>query len=328
MITVVRAEGAVLETILDDTHALWHDGLTRVRYGDYNRAQTVTEWGAANLARVALVDGSRVLASAKRYHLVLDLSGRAVPTLGIGAVFTPPAVRRRGHARHLIETLIEEGQSAGAEGALLFSEIGTGYYERLGFTTVPLHEVDIDVDRRAGAPAVLVRSGEAGDLAFVADIHTQRAAGYRLSLRYDESWLQYSLAKKRILAAFAPTGHRAMEFFVAEEGTRAVAWVLLSVTGRDRRGLRESWSLESSGDRDPSGARVGAILQALIARTPAAPPPLIRGWWPAGLEPVQLRFARRPAPTITMMLRPLSDAVAAHLPVHASDVLFWHGDAF
>jgi predicted N-acetyltransferase YhbS len=324
---VVRAEGALLDRILDDTFSLWNDGLTRDRYADYNAAQLRTAWGARHLERIALVDGDRLLASAKRYRFVLSADGADVPAVGIGAVFTPPGDRRRGHARALLEHVMDAAAAEGAGAALLFSEIGTDYYGRLGFVPLPLVDAELAVERRPGAPAMLVRSVEATDLPHLVALHHAMAASYRFSLRWDAEWLAHGLAKKRMLAAFATAGGRAVECFVAEEGGRAVAWVLLQVSGRDRAGYREGWSLEACGDRDPSGARIGALLQALLARHPAGAPPVIRGWWPPRLQPPQITFHPRSPSPITMMVRPLSSAIAP-ASLGARDVLFWHGDAF
>jgi hypothetical protein len=47
---------------------------------------------------------------------------------------------------------------------------------------------------------------------------------------------------------------------VADEGSEAAAYVIVSVVGN------LWWTLEDCGDRDPAGARVGALLQALLAR--------------------------------------------------------------
>jgi hypothetical protein len=41
--------------------------------------------------------------------------------------------------------------------------------------------------------------------------------------------------------------------------------------------IGDTWTLEECGDRDPSGAGVGALLQALIAREPSERRPTIRG---------------------------------------------------
>jgi len=68
---LIRATGAQLESLLDDTFPLWGDGLTRKGYGHWNIAQERTDWGTRHLRRFALMDGARVLSSAKRYDLSL-----------------------------------------------------------------------------------------------------------------------------------------------------------------------------------------------------------------------------------------------------------------
>src|SRR3954466_7959795 len=93
---VVPARDAVLEHILDETWRIWSDGLTRDAYASYNAAQMKTPWGRQFLDRVALVAGERVLAAVKRYTLRARLDGAVIRVLGMGAVFTPHAVRSRG----------------------------------------------------------------------------------------------------------------------------------------------------------------------------------------------------------------------------------------
>ncbi len=327
MPTLIRAAGPVLEHILDDTFPLWGDGLTRRAYGQWNRAQERTEWGRAHLRRLALVDGDRVLTSAKRYDLTLRIDGRLVPTVGIGAVFTPPAVRGRGYAQAVIAALEAEALQAGAEASMLFSEIGPSFYERLGYRPIPVESGAIRVRVKNGAPAMLVRAGEDRDADHLADICARRGELSRFSLVADAAWIRYSVAKKRMLAGLDPTGRRAVEFQVAEEGCRAVAFVLIQVR-RGERGQPDRWSLAAGGDRDPSGARIGALLQVLLARTPAAPHPLIRAWWPWSVQPPQLEISPGPAPREVMMLKPLVPTLEVPMALTAADVLYWHGDAF
>ena len=155
----------VLEHVLDDTHPLWGDGLSRENYAKAWAAQLKTPWGAAHLDRVALVDGPHVVSSAKRYDLSLRLDGRIRRVLGIGAVFTAAAYRGRGCARELITRMLETAVTEGQEFAMLFSEIAPAFYERLEFVPVPLIEWMLEVDqKRGGAPAMLVRSGDERDL--------------------------------------------------------------------------------------------------------------------------------------------------------------------
>lgn len=324
--SIVRATGALLEELFDQTYPLWGDGLSRKGYAQWNIAQEQTAWGRGHLQRLALVDGSRVLATAKRYDLLLTLDGRQVPTVGVGAVFTPPAQRAQGHARAMIEALLDRARADGAELALLFSEIGPAYYERLGFSVVPVETADIAVHVKPGAPAVLVRGGEDGDAEQVAAMYVERGRRFRLSLTPTPDQVRYTLTKKRLFAGLDPSGRRTVEYFVAEEGHRAAAFVLLQIT-RANGDRPDGWSLEACGDADPDGARVGAILQALIARVPSGSLPIVRGWWPASLKPPQLTITSRAPAGEVMMIKPLAAGAAAPL-LGDGDVLYWHGDAF
>src|SRR5262245_8017991 len=156
---LVLADEALRERILDQTWVVWSEGLSREAYGRWNDAQLHTRWGREHLHRVALVgDTGALLASAKRYRYEVRLDGRDGWMCGIGAVFTPPERRGRGYASRLIEMLLAQEQAAGALMAALFSEIGPTFYERLGFSTIPLDEVSVAVRRKDGAPAMLVRA--------------------------------------------------------------------------------------------------------------------------------------------------------------------------
>ena len=95
MPTLVAAEGALLERVYDDTWPIWHDGLSRADYERFNRAQMMTEWGAANLARVAWVEGDELLASAKRYRIA-----RNALLLHSAAAALVTACRRRTPGGH------------------------------------------------------------------------------------------------------------------------------------------------------------------------------------------------------------------------------------
>jgi hypothetical protein len=234
-------------------------------------------------------------------------------------VFTPEAQRGRGHATRLIEMLMERERDAGALLAGLFSEIGTGFYERLGFRTVPLDEVTVRVKLRGGSPAMLVRSGVDRDLAAIAAMHDSRTAGVRFALRRDPSVIHYALSKKRLLAGLGPPGLRQVEFFVTEEGASAVAYVILSENAN-------GWTLEEAGDRDPAGARIGAMLQVLMAREPANRTPLIRAWWPRSMPvPPQLELTDHSNSRDIFMVRPLAEVA---MPDTADDVFYWRSDYF
>jgi len=320
---LVAAEGPILEDILDATYPVWNEGLSRDAYARWNAAQLRTAWGSDHLQRFALLDNhGRWVASAKRYLWPIRVDGVDGVMCGVGAVFTRPEERGYGYAGTIIERLIERSRGEGATIAGLFSEIGERFYERLGFRTAPLDEVDVQVERKGGAPAMLVRSGEERDLPALAAMHATRAAGVRFALRRDPPLIEYALTKKRLLAGFAGVGPRAqrqMEFFVAEEGASAAAYVVLTVSSA-------GWTLEEAGDRDPAGARLGAILQVLLAREPSRPAPLIRTWWPPAMPvPPQLRLVNQVPARDVFMLRPIGDV---RIPSRGEDVFYWRSDYF
>ena len=321
---LIIADGRILEQILDATFPLWNEGLTREAYAQWNAAQLRTSWGADHLRRFALVDNrGQWVATAKRYLWPVRLNGVEGTMCGLGAVFTRSEERGRGYAGMIVERLIEQSRREGALMAGLFSEIGEAFYERLGFSTVPLDEVDVQVERRHGAPAMLVRSGSERDLTALAAMHQLRSAQIPFALRRDPPLIEYALAKKRLLGGLGRSAdlrtQRQIEFFVAEEGASAVAYVVLTVSPG-------GWTLEEAGDRDPAGARLGAIFQVLLAREPSRPAPLIRAWWPPAMPvPPQLRLLNRVSARDIFMLRPIADV---RIPSRAEDVFYWRSDYF
>ena len=323
MTKLVAAEGAVLDRILDDTYEIWNDGLTRRAYGQFYAAQRATPFGRAHLSRLALVDGDDVLASAKLYRFGAVFDGRPIQIAGLGAVFTSPASRRRGAGRELIERLLERAAADGADLALLFSEIGPDYYARLGFEAVATSDRQLRVTEstRYGAPMTMVRGGDDRDLRDIVTMGLARAERYRFHLSRDRDVVHFAIARKRLLAGLGVPGARALQFFIAEEGASAVAYIVISVLG-------SAWTIEEAGDRDPNGARLGAILQALIAREPAEKRPAITAWLPDGFLPPQVSIiGERPSKDV-MMIRALNGSVRDLPQLTPADVCYWHGDAF
>jgi predicted N-acetyltransferase YhbS len=320
---LVPAEGAILEEILDATYEIWHQGLSRPAYGRLYAAQVATAWGRRHLRRLALVEGREVLASAKVLTFDATLDGALIRVVGLGAVFTQPAHRSHGAARFLIERLLDNAAAEGAGLALLFSEIGPEYYARLGFEPVAttVKHLRVFQSDRHGAPATMVRGGEERDLADIAAMDQTRAAGYRFHLNRDRDLVYFSIARKRLSAGLGAPGASEVHFFIAEEGASAAAYVVIAAHGGQ-------WMVDSAGDRDPSGARVGAILQVLIARDPAEVRPTISGSLPAGFLPPQVTVVGDAPAAELMMVRPLSAAGEAARGLRQDDLLYWRGDLF
>ena len=316
---LVTADPPTQEQIMDGTYPIWGEGLSRPAYSQWNRGQMETAWGRRHLRRVGLVEGGEVLASAKRYDLRARWNGQLVDVLGIGAVFTPPARRGQGHAAALIEVMVKDAGERGCAIALLFSEIGPRYYQGLGFQVVPREMVMVEVLPFTGSPAMMVRSGEAADLETIAEISARYGEGATFALDRTPDLIAFGLARRRLLAGLGPSGLRDVEFFVAEEGYRAAAYVVITRGPRGRQ-------LEDCGDRDPTGARVGAMLQVLSARTPAEPPLRLVGWLPDSLRPPQVRMTSGLPPKDIMMWRPVGTAVP--IADRLDPAVYWPLDMF
>jgi len=318
MNAVIPAEGALLDRVLTATHSTCDAGLTRQAYGRFHTARMKTAWGNRAQHAFALVEGADLIASALQYDLPGVLDGRAMRICGIGSLFTEPAHRGRGHARMLVETLLDAAARQGAEMALIFARSGARTLD--GFETIRLHDVVVDVvdTPRPGAPMTLVRGGEERDLAALVAMGRVRAAPMRFHLDRDTDVVEYAITKKRLLAGLGPAEARHLHFFIAEEGITAAAYAVVSIAGA-------RWTIEECGDRDPSGARVGALLQALIAREPAERRPIIGGWLPPHFVPPQVTVTMTPSADV-MMLRSLTSTQSPRLT--PDDVLYWRSDLF
>src|SRR5262249_1233931 len=159
-------------------------------------------WGRTHLDRVALVEGTTVVASAKRYRFDATLDGAPLRVIGLGAIFTNPLMRGRGAAGELIERLLETASAEGYQLALLSSAIGAAFYARHGFTAIPAHDREWRVaeSERHGGPMTMVRAGEERDLADIVAMGQVRAAPYRFHLDRGRDLIHYALAKRRLLA--------------------------------------------------------------------------------------------------------------------------------
>ncbi len=315
------ASEAALDQILRDSHPLWGGGLAFDAYAKYQAAERRTAWGRAHVERMALFDGQRLLASAKRYDLSARVDGRIRRVLGLGALFTPRELRGRGAASAMVAHLVDAANTEGFEFALLFSDIGPALYERLEFVPIPLATSTLRVLTKDGAPAMLVRAGDDKDLAHVTELSLTRSSTSRFALDRTEDFIRHAISKRRLHAGLGPPGLRQVEFLVAEEGHMAVAYLVCSVHDG-------AWTIEEAGDRDPAGARLGAMLQVMLAREPSLEPPRITGYWPHDLRPPQLEVAAIKPSDEVMMIRPLRDRTLPMPPLSASDIAFWHGDLF
>jgi hypothetical protein len=244
----------------------------------------------------------------------------AVRICAIGSLWAQASQPDGIHARTLIDAVIADAERDGAEMAIVFPSAYVGSDVGSAFHSVPMTDLTLTVteSRRHGAPMILVRGGEARDFAAIVAMGRVRAGRTRFHLDRDSEFLQYVITRQRLLAGLGPPHARQLHFFIAEEGITAAAYVSVSVVG-------DNWTLEECGDRDVSGARVGALLQAMIARTPVERRPTIRAWLPPTFLPPQVAVMSTTPSTQTLRLCRLGSHATA-LPLCTDDVLFWHND--
>jgi hypothetical protein len=318
--TVVRAEGATLGRVLDATYPVLHHGLSRRAFTTADAALRTTAWGFGHRRHYALVEGADVLASAHQYDLSGMLGRQALRICGIGDVCSGPAHEGVNHARVLIDRLVDDARHNGADLAVIFSSAEAMLPALDGFEVIPTQDLQLTVTEssRYGAPMTLVRGGEDRDLAAIVAMGEVRAARFRFHLTRDVDLVKYAVTRKRLLAGLTSFGARQLVFVIAEEGITAAAYAVISIVGG-------TWTIEECGDRDASGARVGAILQALIAREPVERRPTIRGWLPPGFVPPQVTIVSTQPTAEIVLARPLTKTVD-RLGLSGDDVLYWRSD--
>ena len=318
--SVVPAEGWILERILDVSRLIGHDGLDRAAAARFEAAQVKTDWAIGHRRRFALVAGANVLASALQYDLTGVLDEQPVRLCGIGDVLANPGHGDGHDAQLLIERLVDAAARDGAGIAFVFVGPDERSFVPDGFASIPVTEVDLTVAEspRYGAPMTLVRGGEDRDLPAIVAMGRIRASQFRYHTDRDVDLVKYAITRLRLLAGLAPAGVRELHFVIAEEGITAAAYVVLT-------SVEHTWTIEECGDRDGSGARVGALLQALIARDPSAPRPRIRAWLPPGFLPPQLTIRSAGPASESLMMRSLKSSI--RLPrLTGDDVLCWRSD--
>lgn len=96
-------------------------------------------------SRVLLVDG-RIVAHLRVWDREIRVRGSVLRAGGIGSVLTHPDYRGRGHARALMRNTETYLLNAGYDVGLLFSIIGTPFYQALDWTPIPLPTFAIDLE--------------------------------------------------------------------------------------------------------------------------------------------------------------------------------------
>ncbi len=136
------------------TVKIWGTGLTTEQFLERELRLRSHPWADATLTTWLWKDERGSILSSCEVFLDAASAGERTGTAAtIASVFTEPTLRARGYAAKMLQALIEHLSSDPSCLAItLFSEIGTNYYERLGFCPVPAF--DTFFTPRADAPSI------------------------------------------------------------------------------------------------------------------------------------------------------------------------------
>jgi len=223
-------------------------------------------------------EGGRLVSCVQIFPRTLCVAGVAVPTGGIGSVFTRLEARNSGTAGTLLECAVEAMRGRGMELSLLFAA-RLAFYGRLGWTSWPCTRALLHAPTIRRGPAAdleLVPFDPARDLPEVIAIHSAYSGARPGTTVRDTSGWQTSLRL---------AGNPREEFLVARRQGRVVSYARATVLSSFLM-LSELGRWETA---DPSAEALAALVAALLE--PREDDPLV----PAGRRSEEFR-ARLLAP--------------------------------
>jgi GNAT superfamily N-acetyltransferase len=271
-----------VRTVLAESHGLWGAGLSVPDYLGMWEEMAESRWGRSWYSWRALVDDDgRVLSSLKLYRPALRLGETEGRAAAIGAVFTPRALRRCGHAATLIRATLDEAAARGDVASLLFTDIGTGYYASLGFTALPCEDTIGTIAGAAvrGPRGVTLRPMTLDDLDLVSRTQHSSCAARALAILRDTDHWEFLLLRAETFFRRLDGSSLDGRFVIAMDGSRPIGYVV-AVSGPGEWNLREAEAF----DLDP--ATLARVLHAGAAEANARGATTVWGWMPRSARPL------------------------------------------
>jgi GNAT superfamily N-acetyltransferase len=149
-----------VRAVLSHSRTLWAGARTAEEYEAEFRAAAASGWGRRRFRTRGLRVGGELVASCKRYERALRCGERSYAAAGIGAVFTPEALRGRGYATALLGAFLDAERDTGTDLAYLYSDIHPAFYARLGFVALPSRTISLRAD---ALPSERIDAGALGN---------------------------------------------------------------------------------------------------------------------------------------------------------------------
>ena len=124
------------------TFAAWGEGLAAEQYLLREARLCAHRWAKETMTWwLWRADDGAVLSSCETYRMCSAVDGVRGETWAVASVFTEPALRRRGHARAMIDALVARARDEGAQASTLFSDVGLPQYEASGYVARPADDL-------------------------------------------------------------------------------------------------------------------------------------------------------------------------------------------
>ena len=314
-ITVKNAGPGSLGVLIDLWHRTWYAQVPPEAHHAYRMRLFTSPWARKNLQVLVLEENGAPLSGMMALTLSVRLDGRVLKVAGVAAVVTAPEQRGRGLAARLLAIAHRRFQDSGHHAALLFSDIGTAYYAKLGYVPWPTTRYTLRAPAVALPRGHSVRPAVPGDLPAMRALQERFQEPYALALEKSVPYWRHQLlrarARDKMFGIKRPSSGR----FVIEATGAPVAYA--RVTARD--GALTVTEAAHLPDREHAlAALIAARAQAESAATVdlLAPAALVKA--------LGLPVTRR-EPCDKMMLAPLT------LPPGSVDSVnhcFWREDWF
>lgn len=281
-----------IRTVLAESHALWGAGLSNRDYVAMWEELAASRWGSAWYSwRILVDDDERVLSSLKLYRPMLRLGETTGRTSAIGAVFTPRALRRRGHAAELMRATCAESATRGDRAGLLFTDIGTGYYHGFGFVPLPSEDAIGSIPSVPAPRGMTLRPMTLDDLDPVSRAQDAASKGRSIAVLRDRDHWEFLLLRAASFFSRLDGSGLERRFMIAMESSKPVGY-LVAVLGPGEWNFREAAAF----DADP--ATLARILASGAADARAAGATTVWGWIPRDLWPLAPAWRLRSQPRL------------------------------
>jgi GNAT superfamily N-acetyltransferase len=135
-------------------HVAWGSKLTVAQWVLREERLRAHPWARRAMTTWLLREAGATLSSCETFVQDGFIAGERADVWAVASVFTEERLRKRGHAKRLVDLVLERARAAGAVASTLFSDVAVSQYERSGYVTMAAE--DLIFPPEAGAPAATV----------------------------------------------------------------------------------------------------------------------------------------------------------------------------